>query len=148
MYNQGMGLASQCVERAGKFFQFLESEQADLIAGRTVKRQFNDAFVQNPRHRSSLKMFHVLCPSKPAPCALLWASGGKGPTTNDRRLILDCHLHPIHALDLGAQSLSDQIPPELAVRGEQAILDCERLAPQMKGADLPIVRKLRIDGVH
>jgi hypothetical protein len=65
MYDQGMSIASQCVEPAGKPFQFLEGEQADLIAGRTMERQLNDAFLQSPRHRSSLKIFHVLCPLGP-----------------------------------------------------------------------------------
>jgi len=75
--------ASRPARRAHrKTFPVPRVEQPNLIAGRTMKRKLNDAFVQNPRHRSSLEnrscSFYPL--TRPVPRA-----ASQRPTTNSER---------------------------------------------------------------
>src|ERR1700757_1703926 len=58
------------------------------------------------------------------------------------RAALHGDFHPIHLFDLGRHSPGDQVPLQLPIGGEQAILDCEGLSPHVKRPNLLVVRQL------
>src|SRR5579872_4415172 len=127
MDDQSMGILAHSLKVGGKFLQLLERERSNFIAWSAMQRQLNSTVAQIPRNGlSCVSQMLSLCPVQ-------------NYQFRNFELVLSRSLNCVHRFNLGFELRRNQVPLQLSVRSEQAVLNRKWLGMHIKRAHLLIV---------